>query len=193
MESFAYVLLAVIGNLDEVVYEYQVEGTPQTKTVRAEDASAFFGREIKDCGGSVRLLDALIKSAGLDRYAFAAEEGLVLPEQGISFDLVDLAADELASVSVTVYRDGEVCATQAAQNADNSPLASGERLFFTLLAEDMGGAWDAQAELVLEFSVQTTEGARYTLPGQLRLAARPGVIRQLTLSGSAAEGYRLSQ
>ena len=65
MESFAYVMLAVIGNLDRVTYEYTVDGKPASKSITAEDATAFFGQDIKDCRGSVRLLDLLLEKTGL--------------------------------------------------------------------------------------------------------------------------------
>ncbi len=66
MRSFAYVMLSVIDNLDEVIYEYQVEGTVRTLTVTAEEASAFAGHPIKDCGKDVSLLQELIEKAGLN-------------------------------------------------------------------------------------------------------------------------------
>lgn len=65
MESFAYILIAVIGNLDRVTYEYTVDGVARTKTIDLAAATKFFGQNIKGCGKSVRLLDELIDKTGL--------------------------------------------------------------------------------------------------------------------------------
>lgn len=65
MESIAYVLIAMTGNLDHVSYEYTVAGEAHSLTFDAGDATAFLGRDIKDCSGSVRILDELIGKTGL--------------------------------------------------------------------------------------------------------------------------------
>ena len=65
MDSVACVLLAMIGNLDEVNYTYTVDGVPAEKTVTAAEASDFFGQDIKNCYESPRLLDELIGKTGL--------------------------------------------------------------------------------------------------------------------------------
>lgn len=71
MRSFAYVLLGIIGNLDEVTYSYTVDGQEQSLTVTTEDASDFFGQNIKDCGSSVRVLDELLDRAGITAMGMA--------------------------------------------------------------------------------------------------------------------------
>ena len=65
MDSYAYVILAVIGNLDRVTYEYTVEGEKFTRTIDSAMATEYFGRSIKDCGSDMRLLDDLIEMTGL--------------------------------------------------------------------------------------------------------------------------------
>ena len=70
MKHSAYALLGVIGNLDEVTYVYTVDGQPFTFTVTSREASEFFGRNIKDCGSSPRVLDELLQKAGLDYQGF---------------------------------------------------------------------------------------------------------------------------
>ncbi|MCR5291313.1 MAG: DUF4825 domain-containing protein [Eubacterium sp.] len=66
MESYAYIMIAVIDNLDNVTYQYTVNGVSKTKTVDKAMATKFFGKEIKDCGKSARLLDELIDKTGLE-------------------------------------------------------------------------------------------------------------------------------
>ena len=64
MESMAYILIGVIGNLDHITYEYTVDGTPHSLSVTAKAADSFFGRSIKDCGKSARILNELIQKTG---------------------------------------------------------------------------------------------------------------------------------
>ena len=66
MESIAYILIAMTGNLDWVRYEYSIEGHDEVMTIDAAMASEFFGQNIKDCGKSMRLLDRLIDKTGLE-------------------------------------------------------------------------------------------------------------------------------
>lgn len=66
MESISYILIGVTGNLDSVTFEYTVEGKSEVKTVDSAMATKFFGRDIKDAGNSVRLLDELIDKTGLE-------------------------------------------------------------------------------------------------------------------------------
>ena len=54
MESFSYVLLGVIGNLDHVTFHYTVYQEECEKTVTAAEASAFFGHDIKDLARALR-------------------------------------------------------------------------------------------------------------------------------------------
>lgn len=67
MKSYAYVLLAVIDNLGEVSYEYQINGTVYSLTVKEEDAAAFAGRNIKECGQDIVLLQKLIEKTEMGK------------------------------------------------------------------------------------------------------------------------------
>ncbi len=66
MESISYILIGVIDNLDSVTFEYTVDGKAAVKTVDSAMATEFFGRNIKDAGKGLRLLDDLIDLTGLE-------------------------------------------------------------------------------------------------------------------------------
>lgn len=63
MERYACAMLATIGNLGYVTWNYSVDGTEQSCTVTAEDATAHVGKDIKQCAetlsGLTQLLEAL--------------------------------------------------------------------------------------------------------------------------------------
>lgn len=63
MKAYAYILLAAVGNLGEVSYEYRVDGETQIITITEEDATKFAGRDIKECGENILLFQELIEDA----------------------------------------------------------------------------------------------------------------------------------
>ncbi|MCI8377305.1 MAG: DUF4825 domain-containing protein [Lachnospiraceae bacterium] len=68
MKSYAYILLATIGNLGYVEYEYSVENKQKNLTVTLEEATKFAGQDIKACGKTAAQLQALAEKAGLNEY-----------------------------------------------------------------------------------------------------------------------------
>ena len=77
LKHLGYALLAVVGNLDEVRFEYTSmieEGSDEQMSVSfrtdfvsvtADEASAWFGQDVKACAGDVCLLEELLDEAGL--------------------------------------------------------------------------------------------------------------------------------
>ena len=63
MTAYGYILLAAVGNLGEVSYEYVVDGQTQLLTITKEEATEFAGRDIKACGKDLILLQELIEDA----------------------------------------------------------------------------------------------------------------------------------
>ena len=68
MNAIARVLIAVIGNLDEVRYVYTADGEPAERVMTATRASRYFGQDIKNCYESPRLLNELIEKTGLQYF-----------------------------------------------------------------------------------------------------------------------------
>ena len=66
MKSYGYILLAVIENLGQVSYEYSVNGEACSLSVNRKEASEFAGRDIKECGQDILLLQKLMEKTGLD-------------------------------------------------------------------------------------------------------------------------------
>lgn len=62
MAADSYVLLASIGNLGHVTWQYETEAGTQSYTVTAEDATAFAGRDIKTFADSALDFQTLLHS-----------------------------------------------------------------------------------------------------------------------------------
>lgn len=65
MEREACLLLATVGNLGYVTWNYTVDGTAQSLTITAEDATERAGQDIKQCAETRAGLTRLIESLGL--------------------------------------------------------------------------------------------------------------------------------
>ena len=65
MKSYAYILLATIGNLDKVTYKYKVDGKKCEMSITTEEATKFAGDDIKKCGNKLYLLQKLINKTGI--------------------------------------------------------------------------------------------------------------------------------
>ena len=63
MTAYAYILLAAVGNLSEVSYEYTVDGQTLLLSETQAEATEFAGRDIKECGKDLLLLQELIEKA----------------------------------------------------------------------------------------------------------------------------------
>ncbi len=66
MENYAYALIGVIGNLDEVEFIYTSGGQEYSKLVTEAEADDYFGEDIKSCGKNINALNRLIAKAGLN-------------------------------------------------------------------------------------------------------------------------------
>lgn len=65
LKMYAYICLAQIGNLDEVIFEYKVEGETKMLSVTSNEASEFAGVEIKTVGTDINLLEGLVRKTDL--------------------------------------------------------------------------------------------------------------------------------
>lgn len=75
MKSYAYVLLGVIGNLSEVKFTYGVLNSDGDEkklsfTVTKQQASTFFGEDIKKCSEDINNLQSLIEKTNLNDIAY---------------------------------------------------------------------------------------------------------------------------
>ena len=65
MTADSYAMLATVGNLGYVTWEYQIDGSERKYTVTAEDAAAYAGMDIKACAQSASQLQTLLESLGI--------------------------------------------------------------------------------------------------------------------------------
>lgn len=191
MESYAYILLSVIGNLGEVTYDYTVDGQNESMTITTLDAASFAGMDIKNCGQDVALLQQLVEKIGLDSYAYVAGE-YYGTESELTVEIVNNTSEDLPGISVSYLRDGEVCGTQGSRMTDNSKIKKGETMAYTFMPEDFGlQTWDSDADMEIQVSVADEQGNLYGVATPLHIASEN--MYQFSLSGNATDGYTINQ
>ena len=189
MESLAYVMLGVIGNLDEVEYACTCDGESFTKSVSTEDATAFLGRDVKDCGESPRVLGELLSKTGLETYIMGMTESYLSDSRNVTLDLVNFTEDEIQAINFEIYSDGVLLSGGGICNADNSPIKKGEVFNIFFERGDFGG----RDNLSIELGIERPDGKSYTVADSLRVPSDYGAISTRKLYGSRKKGFSIVQ
>lgn len=184
MASLAYVMLGVIENLDQVTYEYTVDGQPFTKDVTVEEANLSLGAGVKYCYDNVRELDELISRLRLSVSPSYHDTGAELADgrDHISFTLVFDTKDHVNACTHTLYRDGKVY--------DQSEWTAS--LYYGPDSVDRFGYGSPQlADSTLEvgFTVKTTDGKSHDVAGRIPLPSVYGSNTVIQITGSAKDGF----
>ena len=64
MDYAAYVMIALVQNLDHVTFRYVVNGEMKTKTITTEDATQILGQNVKDCYDNPRIFQNYLRKIG---------------------------------------------------------------------------------------------------------------------------------
>jgi len=193
MDGYAYVLMAVIDNLDEVTYEYSWGGYPAWRTITKDMASDFAGEDIKVIGKDIRKLQLLMEKAELIDTAYVMDYSQWIPTKKISIELANLTEDELSMILLYCYMDGELYSNQVVSDANGSRLEKGEVLEFEFLPENFDGEWSEINNLMFRIGIRGKDGRYRECEEQVYLPAQFGYSYRYTLTGTMEEGYHISQ
>lgn len=186
MRAYAYILLGVIGNLGEVSYEYTVDGVEYTITVTEEEASAFAGADIKECGQDILCLQELIEKIGLDTYAYAGRVEENNAAESSWLNIVNNTDEDIAGIGISYYLDGKLCSSEGGENADGSLMEKGESMGFELMSYGSG-------DMTIEVSVYDKNNHTYELEAPIHISGESGLTYYYTLTGNAQDGFAISQ
>lgn len=195
MEAYAYILLGVIGNLDEVEYVYTAGGEQLSKVVTVSDASAYFAGDIKTCGSSPKALSRLIFSTGVNAAFPSVPDGasvVFVNGDEIVLKVVNDTDGSIYSVSYSVYKDDMLCSTHSAQNADNSPISAGHSLMIDILPEDAGGALEDGEQLYVSLDFCPSEDDMVELPSRIDISTDADEPHVIYITGSEKDGYTVN-
>jgi hypothetical protein len=156
MTADSYVMLATIGNLGYVTWEYRTAAGEQTYTVTAEEATAYAGQDIKQCAQSAVELQSLMERLSV-KWAGVRE---TLQEDGAFYVTIrNSSSAEIYSFGMNYYLDGKLIGTRSTSNADNSALKQGDEFSFDFAPSDFPADTSAISLSKFSFDLFITDAA----------------------------------
>ena len=201
MAAFSYSMIATIGNLDSVTWQYVADGQTTTKTITKEDASAFLGQDIKNCYDDVSLLDTLMQKTGLNRWVFGSvysDSSYItdepLYEVTFPVSVVSNADETIARITVTLYINGEPVESLEAENLETSHamIEKGDQTQIWIGTELFENAADSDMELY--FTILTSDGRSIDIPDGMKIPANSNtILHDIHLHGNSNDGFYVTQ
>lgn len=202
LKMYAYIYLAQIGNLDEVIFEYKIDGETKILSVTGSEASEFAGAEIKTVGTDINLLEKLVRKTELSNVVLggtSVESNAQVDfsysdqtEEVLDFTVVNYAEDAVYGMILNV-ECGNVSGQQAMSEADGNALQSGLNVNFKLIPEDFAVKIKDGSEATIRLSVMDQDGNVHEVQGEVYADLFWGTRYKLNLSGNADKGYFLGQ
>ncbi len=207
MKSCSYVLLGVIGNLSEVTFTYTVldyagEKEERSLTVTKEQATEFFGRNIKKCSEDVNYLQSLMEKTGLSDLPY------IDPDNTESFEaeINETAEIRLFNASESEIKRIELYCKEtenfgAVDFEDDSILNIGQRPIHTLadLNVDLNSLSDNPYDdkrlgsVEVEVTVYDWDNNEYKVKDKITVSAFGGAFYGFTLVGDFEKGFNIIQ
>lgn len=193
MASNAYVMLAVVGNLGSVTWQYTTAGQERIYTVTAEDASAYIGCDIKTCADTPAALQNLMQKAWLAKAAVRSPG--IQTENVFYLHLAQKSGEEIGSISVGYYLNGKLVGSTGIMNADETPISKGETMTFEFASQDLGESATSFDLSSFQFDIAVTdrEGKELWRSEPIALSAAYGWNYYYTLTGNQADGFSVTE
>ncbi|MCI7130710.1 MAG: DUF4825 domain-containing protein [Lachnospiraceae bacterium] len=202
LKRYAYIYLAEVGNLGEVIYDYHVDGEPKTLSVTSSEASEYAGVDIKSVGTDINRLEQLIRKTGLSNVvlggasvesnAQADFSNREQTEKVLEFTVINYAEDAVYGMGLKVDC-GKVSGHQSMCEANGAALQSGLNVNFQLIPEDFASEIEDGATATIRLSVVDQDGKEHEVQGAVYVDLFWGNKYRLNLSGNARDGYFLGQ
>ena len=188
--AFSYLLLAGVGNLGWVEWDCVVDGQRTLLRMDREQASAWAGRDIKDCAASAAELQKTMN-------ALPAIQGQLYPglepSPALNVQFINRTENEVYGLEIAFYLDGQLKTSGGAVNADGSPLSEGEMMTLDFMEPDLAGAELQGHELSFELSVLDREEQPHRLEQTFSLPDPYfGKSYTCVLTGSFDQGFELT-
>lgn len=202
LKLYAYIYLAEVGNLNEVIYEYKVDGETKTLSVTSSEASEFAGEDIKSVGRDVNRLEKLVRKTGLSNVVLggASVESnaqvdvsyIDKTEDFMEFTVINFAEDAVYGMGLKVDC-GKISGHQSMREANGEALQSGLNVNFQLIPEDFASEIEDGSQATIRLSVVDQDGNEHEVQGEVYADLYWGNRYKLNLSGNAKDGYFLGQ
>lgn len=202
LTKYAYILLAEIGNLNEVIYEYIIDGEINTLCITSAEASEFAGVDIKTVAEDVNKLEVLVNKTGLSNIALGDE---LIETNGqmddsfrddtqkvIGFTIINYADDDVYGMGINV-ESGKTSAHQSMRNADGSAFVDGLNIDFQIIAEDFDSNLEEGVQGKIKLKITDKDGKDYEVQGEGYADLIWGAKYRFFLTGNAKDGYYIGK
>ena len=202
LRVYAYMCLAEIGNLNEVIYEYNLDGETVQLSVTSDEASEYAGADIKEVGKDINLLEKLVAKTGLSNVVLGGAS--VESEVKVDDALIEKVDDNvyqfpiycqtegITGIELEVECDGHT-AKQSMTAPDNGTFARGENVVFQLLPEDFAGDIKNGSQAIVRLKVTDQNGHTSESINEVCVLLYLGNSYRIGVDGNAKDGYDIGQ
>lgn len=191
MTADSYAMLAVVGNLGYVSWQYDTDAGRQTFKVTTEEATAYAGSNIKVFADSASQLQTLMQSLRI-KWAGVRE---TLQETG-TFRIVirNQSDDPIYGMGMSFSLDGEVVGSRGQVNADHTVLQKNGETSFEFLPADFPAGLPAikLSGFSFDLTVQASDRNEIVVRTGIPRPAKYGWTYFYTLTGTREEGFVLN-
>lgn len=202
LKAYAYMCLAEIGNLNEVIYEYNLDGQTVQLSVTSDEASKYAGADIKKVGKDINLLEKLVAKTGLSNVVLGgasveseakADDALVekVDDNVYQFPIY-CQTEGIARIEFEVECDGHT-AKQSTTAPGNGTFARGENVVFQLLPEDFDGIITNGSRAIVRLKVTDQNGHTSESFNEVCVLLYLGNSYKIGVDGNAKDGYEIGQ
>lgn len=207
MTNYSYVLLGVIGNLSYVTFTYDVfnsdgEDFEKSITVTKEEASEFFGEDIKKCSEDINNLQYLMEKTGLSDMPYIDAEDT----ETFEAEIKEQARIYLFNASDAVIKRIELYCREtqkmgAVGYQDDSIFNIGKRPTVTTVDMDVwleelsSNAYDESrlGTVTVDVTVYDWDDNAYKVTDTIEVSAFFGAVYNYKLTGDFEKGFSLKQ
>lgn len=155
------VLIALIGNLDYITWEYIANGETKEYTVTAEHASNFLGKNIKDYSSSATEVQKLLDKLNINSNGKVD----VLSNEVFLINIENGSEKEIREITIDYYLNGEIAGTQSSKLTNGETVPKGEFAEFYLTSYEFPLRTQDYELQNFSFDLRVTDvdGQQYTL------------------------------
>ncbi|HKM33743.1 MAG TPA: DUF4825 domain-containing protein [Lachnospiraceae bacterium] len=192
MSADSYAMLAVIGNLGSVTWQYYTEAGLQEYTVTEEMATVYAGQDIKQFADSISSLQTLLQSLSF-KWSGVRE---TLQEEGTFYmNIRNNCDDKIYGICIDYYLDGELIGSRGFENANSSPLSAGKVVSYDFAPEDFPDDTSAIQLNRFSFNLSVTDrdGNETVVCEGANMSAKYAWTFFFTLTGDYKNGFVLNE
>ncbi|MEA4966336.1 MAG: DUF4825 domain-containing protein [Oscillospiraceae bacterium] len=192
MTADSYAMLAAVGNLGDVTWQYETEAGQQEYTVSADDASAFTGQDIKQLADSPSRLQLLMQSMSI-KWSGVRE---TLQEDGtFLLNIQNFSDAGIYGLVIDYSLNGDLIGSSTVQNADQTALTADSNLQFSFVPDDFPENTSAirLSGFSFDLAVIGNDGSETTVCEDVPVSAKYAWTFYYSLTGDFETGFVLNE